>query len=105
MVYNTPLPSSRHLKQLADWGGPYPIDNRHLILLAVRFGFGEKVMNFLQLFPLDATFQTRRDFMHQCDVIRQFLRANQEIPMEFIEQMHFQTDVTSNIRPNTLGRS
>lgn len=90
MAYDTPLPSIRRLRQLAEWGGPFPIQNRHLLLAAERFNLGEKVINFLELFPKESVFETREDFMYQCDVIEHYLRANQTMPMQYIELMYRQ---------------
>jgi hypothetical protein len=81
LLHTSTLPSKRRLKLLATWGGPYPIENRHLILAAERFGFGEKVINFLRLFPPDTVFQSRSDFTHHSNVILQFLRVKQDMPV------------------------
>lgn len=85
MALESELPPIRKLKLLADWGGPFPIQNRHLKLAAERFGFGEQVTKFLELFPNTAVFQTRKDFIHQCEVVEAFIRAKQEMPTELID--------------------
>lgn len=90
MAYDIPLPSTRKLRQLAEWGGPFPIKNRHLMLAAERFNLGEKVIKFLTLFPKDTIFVSREDFLYQCNVIEQYLHANQTMPMQFIEIMYLQ---------------
>ena len=85
MALESELPPIRKLRDLAEWGGPFPIQNRHLKLAAERFGLGEKVINFLDLFPQTATFQSRNDFIHQCEVVEAFIRAKQEMPSELID--------------------
>ena len=85
MAIMSELPSIRKLKTLADWGGPFPIQNRHLKLAAERFGLGEKVIQFLDLFPQTAVFQTRNDFIHQCEVVEAYIRAKQDMPHELID--------------------
>jgi hypothetical protein len=85
MALESELPPIRKIKLLADWGGPFPIQNRHLKLAAERFGFGEKVIHFLDLFPQTAVFRTRNDFIHQCEVVEAFIRAKQEMPTELID--------------------
>lgn len=85
MAIVSELPSIRKLKNLADWGGPFPIQNRHLKLAAERFGFDEKVIQFLELFPQNAVFQTRDDFIHQCEVVEAYIRAKQDMPNELID--------------------
>lgn len=93
MAYDTPLPSIRKLRQLADWGGPYPIQNRRLILAAERFELGDKVINFLQLFTKGTIFQSRDDFLYQCEVMELYVRTNQKMPADFVEVMFKQIDL------------
>lgn len=90
--YNIPLPSIRKLRQLAEWGGPFPIQSRHLVLAGERFDLGDKVIHFLELFPKDTIFESREDFLYQCYVIEQYLRANRTIPMQFIEFMYLKNE-------------
>jgi|SRR5581483_7415738 len=94
MAFDGPLPSLRKLRQLADWGGPFPIQNRHLMLAAERFGFGDIIINFLKLFPKHTTFQSRDDFIYQCEVMELYIRTNQKMPMDFIEVLYRQIDMT-----------
>lgn len=93
MAYDTPLPSIRKLRQLANWGGPYPIQNRHMILEAERFGFDDRIINFLNLFTKRTTFQSREDFLYQCEVMELYIRTNQKMPADFIEVMFTQIDL------------
>lgn len=88
MAYDTPLPPIRKLKQLADWGGPFPIHNRHLILAAERFGFGEKVISFLELFPKNAIFDTRSEFIQQCEDVEHYIRTEQHMPASFFSAIN-----------------
>lgn len=96
MAYDTPLPSIRKIHQLADWGGPYPIQNKHLLLAAERFGLGEKVTVFLAVFPHNTVFQTRREFVNQCAIMMQFLRSKQEVPDELLVDLLNQHETILN---------
>ncbi len=100
MAYVTPLPSTRKLRRLAEWGGPFPIKNRHLVLAAERFDLGENVINFLKLFPKYTVFESREEFIYQCVVIEQYLRANKTMPMQFIELMYTQHRHMFQYHPN-----
>jgi hypothetical protein len=93
MAYDAPLPSIRKLRQLADWGGPYPIENRRMILVAERFGLGDKVINFLDLFTKNTIFQSREDFLYQCEVMGLYVKTNQKLPADFIDAMFKQIDL------------
>ena len=93
MAYDTPLPSIRKLRQLANWGGPYPIENRHMVLAAERFGCSDKVVRFLQLFSKATVFQSREDFLYQCNVMELYIKANQHMPADFIDVMFKQIDL------------
>ena len=64
---HTPLPSMRTLHELAELGGPFPIQCRHLILAAERYGFPGKVITFLQSFPAHAVFRSREAFLQECE--------------------------------------
>lgn len=77
MVYDTPLPSTHKLKTLAEWGGPFPIQNRHLVLIAERFGFDDRVIQFLHLFPNDTIFESRRAFVERCEALKDLLHAEE----------------------------
>ena len=60
----------RTLHELAELGGPFPIQCRHLILAAERYGFPGKVITFLQSFSARAVFMSREAFLQECGAMR-----------------------------------
>lgn len=56
----------RTLRRLADIDGPFPMQNRHIILAAERYGFSDEVIIFLRQFPPHAIFTSRSDFIACC---------------------------------------
>jgi hypothetical protein len=75
MNYNGPLPSIRRLKKLAEWGGPFPMKGRTMMISAERFGFDIATIQFLQLFPDNGVFRNRDDFLCQCASLETTIRA------------------------------
>ncbi len=84
MTYNKPLPSMRSLKQLALCDGPFPMKGYRLASGAERCGFGRDMQAFLQLFPHDATFRSRDDFLKRCQDIETIIRSERDMPAEVL---------------------
>ena len=82
MAYKSSLPPIRKLQQLADWDGPFPIENRYVILAAERFQFDDSVINFLKLFPPNQVFRSRSDFIQRCHKLEALIRSEPYLPIE-----------------------
>jgi len=78
MSHLTVLPSTHALKQLAELSGPFPIKNRQLLLAAERFGFGERLIGFLRLYPDHQVFHSRDSFLESCAELKATLRGEQQ---------------------------
>ena len=74
MLYNRPLPPIRDLKKLATWDGPFPMKGYRAVIGADRYGFDDDTIRFLQLFPHDAVFQNRDDFLQRCEELEGLIR-------------------------------
>ncbi|HKX73478.1 MAG TPA: hypothetical protein VJM32_05665 [Candidatus Saccharimonadales bacterium] len=84
MTFNKRLPTIRTLRYLADMDGPFPIKNRHIILAAQRFWFGDNVIEFLKLFPPDAVFHSRDGFIERCKQLELLIQEERHAPLEVL---------------------
>lgn len=82
MVFRQRLPSIRTLRQLAEIDGPFPAKNRHAMLAAERFWFGENVIAFLKLFPPNEVFHSRDDFIDRCKELEYLILEERRAPVE-----------------------
>lgn len=82
LVVNQRLPSMRALQILAEIDGPFPIQNRQVILAAQRFWFNSDVIDFLKLFPPDTVFQSREDFIERCQQLELLIQEERDAPLE-----------------------
>ena len=73
MTYDRPLPPMRNLKKLATWDGPFPMKGYRMVIGANRYGFDDDTIHFLQLFPHDAVFRSRDDFLKRCQDLELFI--------------------------------
>lgn len=82
MKYDKPLPSIRKLKKLTEWDGPFPMKSYRVIIGANRYGFDEDTISFLELFPHDAVFKTRNDFIERCEKLEATILAKKAAAIE-----------------------
>lgn len=78
MMYNRTLPSMHNLKKLADWDGPFPMKGYRIVIGADRYGFDDDTIHFLKLFPHDAVFRDRDDFLRLCEELEILIRSEWE---------------------------
>jgi hypothetical protein len=70
MAYGNTFSTMHALRQLADVAGPFPIKARHVILAAERYGFGYRVMVFLEQFEPEEIFSDRAEFIRRCKDVK-----------------------------------
>lgn len=82
MAFNKKLPAIRTLRSLAEIDGPFPVKNRHVILVAQRFWFDDNVIDFLKLFPPETVFHSRDEFMERCRQLELLMQEERRAPLE-----------------------
>jgi hypothetical protein len=84
MIYNNSLPRINNVLWLARLSMPFPASAGAIIEIAEAWHFDKSTLDFLDLFPRDVVFETRKDFLTRCEDLELLLREEAEAPAETV---------------------
>lgn len=81
MVYSKQLPPIRYMLSLAN-DTEFPAALRDIMKVANRWGFPKTVIDFLNLFDANLTFENRLDFVDRCKELELLIDQERSMPKE-----------------------
>jgi hypothetical protein len=62
----------------------FPASRREIEDIAVDWAFDDLMIDFLDRFPADESFESKVDFMTRCEELEMFINQAQEMPKEML---------------------